>query len=381
MPAKRFSFELCTINGRVNYKITCTKCGAANTESAFRCSRCASILEVAFDYGAEKPKLDVRAVGISKYADLLPVRRPFGLGEGRTPLKKVKSAHYGFFIKVETGNPTGTFKDRGSAVEISKALELGADSVVCASTGNMGLSVAHYARKAGIRCTIFISGGANKNKIKKIENEKAIITKVDGDFNSALKLAEQFALKTGAFVCGDYHYRKEGQKTIAFEIMEQLRGHEPDYIFIPVGNATLFSGTYKGLVEFERFGLIKRIPRLIAVQSEKCGPLVAAYEDKKRITYVRPKTEADAIAVGYPTFGNEALEAIRKTNGSAISVGETEIKEAVIALEEHRIYAELGGGTGYAGFIKYSRGHQNKMNSKIAVVVVTGNNEGVFRRS
>ena len=378
MPAKGFRLALSTEFGCMEYRIECTKCGAKNTESAFRCSKCSSILEVVFDYGT-RPKMNPRARGMFRYSSFLPVAKPFALGEGGTQLKTVKSADRKFFIKLETGNPTGTFKDRGSAVEIAKALELGADSVVCASTGNMGLSVAHYARKAGIGCTIFISGGANKNKISKIKKENATVKKVKGDFNAALKLAEAFALRTGAFVCGDYHYRKEGQKTVAFEIMEQLRRHEPDYIFIPVGNATLFSGIYKGITEFKRFGMARRTPKLIAVQSEKCDPLVAAYADKKRITYMRPKTEADAIAVGYPTFGDEALEAIRKTNGSAIAVSENEIKEAVVALEKHNIYAELGGGTGYAGFMKYSMKHKG-MKSKIAVVVITGNNEGVFRK-
>ncbi len=369
---------LSTKSGCMNYTIACTKCGAENTESAFRCSKCSSILEVVFDYSV-KPKLNPQASGISKYSDFLPVKKPFALEEGRTPLKKIKSSNQEFFIKLETRNPTGTFKDRGSAVEIAKALELGVDSVVCASTGNMGFSLAHYARKAGIRCTIFISGGANKNKINKIKNEDATVKTVNGDFNTALKQAERFASKTGAFVCGDYHYRKEGQKTVAFEVMERLRRHEPEYIFIPVGNATLFSGMYKGIAEFKRFGMAKRIPKLIAVQSEKCDPLVAAYTEKKRITYVRPKTEADAIAVGYPTFGNEALEALRKTKGHAIAVTETEIKDAVVALEKHGIYAELGGGTGYAGFLKYLGKRSSAMKSRTAVVVVTGNNEGVFR--
>jgi threonine synthase len=359
----------------MDYILVCTKCGRENADPAFRCSRCASILEVEFNYKGKKPKIKAGR-GIKRYSDFLPAA-PFSLGEGNTGIKKSTIKENNILFKVETGNPTGTFKDRGSAVEIAKAFELDAESVVCASTGNMGLSVAHYARKAGIKCTIFISGGANKNKIKKIMNEKASVKKVKGDFNTALRLAERFAVKNNAFVCGDYHYRKEGQKTVAFELIEQLTKHEPDRIFIPVGNATLFSGMYKGLNEFKMFGMIKRMPALIAVQSERCGPLVSAYADKKHITYVRPKTEADAIAVGYPTFGNEALEAIRKTKGDAIAVSEAEIKDAVVELEEQGIYAELGGGTGYAGFLKYAAENGGKKSS--SVVVVTGNNEGIFK--
>jgi threonine synthase len=292
-------------------------------------------------------------------------------------LKRVRFGSVDLFLKLETGNPTKTFKDRGSAVEISKALQLGKERVCCASTGNMGLSVAHYAKKAGIKCTIFISSGANPKKISKIRAQGARIVMVKGDFNRALNSAERFARKTGAFVCGDYHFRKEGQKTVGYEIMEQL-DHEPDFIFMPVGNATLFSGIYKGLREFKRLRLIKRVPKLVAVQSERCDPLVRAFIDRKKIGYIKPSTEADAIAVGYPTFGFEALAAIKSTRGFAIGVGEKEIEDAVMELERFGVYSELGGGTGFAGFLKSYESNRIKLKGKRVVVVVTGNNEGRF---
>lgn len=354
------------------YSVVCTKCGSENSDAAFRCHKCNSILEVRYAY-SPLPKLRKNGTGMSKYLNMLPVVRLFSLGEGTTPLKRIgQSSRGSLLLKVETGNPTCTFKDRGSAVEISKAMELGMDSVVCASTGNMGLSVAYYARHAGIKCTIFISRDANRRKIKKILAQKAAVKEVKGDFNTALNAAERFSRKTGAFVCGDYHYRKEGQKTVAFEVMEQLRYRAPDYVFMPAGNATLFSGFYKGLKEFKILGLIDKMPRLIAVQSEMCDPLVKAIASGKRITYTRPKTAADAIAVGYPTFGNEAVDAIRESKGTALAVGDKEIADAVVELKKHKVYAELGGGTGYAGFLKYAK--CNPMKSKKSVVLVTGNN-------
>ncbi len=327
----------------MEYSLVCTKCGNNEPDSAFRCGRCGSILEVEYGKGA-KPRLRRAKKGspMSRYIDFLPIWAISpSLGEGGTRLKKASFTGAALFLKLETENPTKTFKDRGSAVD-SKALELGKRSVCCASTGNMGLSVAHYAKKVGINCTIFISSGANPKKISNRRAQGARIVMVKGDFNSALNSAERFARKTGAFVCGDYHFRKEGQKTVGYEIVEQL-GNAPDFIFMPVGNATLFSGVYKGLKEFKKAGLIGRIPRLVAVQSERCDPLVRASIDGKKIGYVKPRTAADAIAVGYPTFGFEALTAIRSTKGFGVPGKEKEIADARLESEKKGVYVELGG--------------------------------------
>lgn len=367
----------------MQYRISCTKCKTIQDERAFRCRKCNSILEVRYK-GEAKARLMKPAKGgsLSRYLDFLPIKKlSLHLGEGGTELKRISVKGMNLFLKLETGNPTKTFKDRGSAVEISKAIELNVRSVCCASTGNMGLSVAHYAKEAGIRCTIFISSNANARKIEKIRRQGARIVEVDGDFNRALNEAERFARRTGAFVCGDYHFRKEGQKTVGFEIIEQLRGIAPDFIFMPVGNATLFSGVYKGLMEFKKAALIVKVPKLVAVQSERCDPLVAAYKKKRQLKYVRPKTEADAIAVGYPTFGFEGLEAIKRSRGDAVAVSEKEIEDAVMELEKLGVYAELGGGTGFAGYLKYSKANVRALKGKTVVVVVTGNNEGIFRES
>ena len=161
--------------------------------------------------------------------------------------------------------------------------------------------------------------------------------------------------------------------------MDQLAKNLPDYIFMPVGNATLFSGVCKGLIEFRNARLLQSMPKLVAVQSKRCDPLIRAYRSGRRVRYVQPRTEADAIAVGYPTFGFEGLEAIRKSGGSAVAVGEDDIKNAVMALEKFKVYAELGGGTGFAGFLRYCKAHAWVMRGKRVVVVVTGNNEGMFR--
>ena len=196
------------------YRLACTKCGHLESDRAFRCSRCGSILEVKIDYSSIKIGRDFRKERIrnSKYLKFFPINGfAVDSDEGGTTLVKKRVGQGQVFLKLETRNPTGSFKDRGSSVEIAKAVELKMKSVCCASTGNMGISVSRYARKAGISATIFIGRGASRGKMAKIRGYGAHLVRVSGDFNTALNAAEAFARKTGAFICGDYHFRKEGR--------------------------------------------------------------------------------------------------------------------------------------------------------------------------
>ncbi len=359
----------------MDYSLRCTKCSHAEADDAFRCSRCGSILEVRIDYSSIMigKAFRSRRVKNSKYLLLFPIKR-FEMegGEGGTRLVSHNIGAQKVMFKMETENPTGSFKDRGSAVEISKAVELGRNSVCCASTGNMGMSVARYAKLAGISATIFISKDASKEKIARIKSYGARLVKVDGDFNTALRNAEAFARKDRTFMCGDYHFRKEGQKSVAYEIIDQCGS--PDFIFLPVGNATLLSAVYKGLSEYVRFGLLDSMPRIVAVQSEKCDPLVRAYMSGRHLEYVKPKTVADAIAVGYPTFGLEGIAALKKTHGIAVNVSEDQLRDAILMLEEKGIGAEAGGAAGFAGFMKFYENDREMFRGKKTVIVITGNN-------
>lgn len=359
----------------MKYVLCCPHCKEVYSAKLpiFRCSKCGSILEVTYRY-PKQIHFTGDKIRQTRYKQFFPVANVLlTLGEGGTPLVKRKSKGVDLRLKLETRNPTNSFKDRGSSVEISKAKELGFKEVCCASTGNMGLSVAAYARKFGLKCTIFISKDAKPAKIKKIKAQKAEIVEIEGDFNKALETAELFANVNKAFLCGDYHYRKEGQKSVVYEIIEQF-GSVPDFIILPVGNATLFAGAYKGLLEFRRFGLIKKLPRLIAVQAEGCNPLIKAFNNHKKIKYVSPKTEADAIAVGYPTFGFEATEALRNTNGLAVAVKDAELEGAIKELKKYKISSELGGSAAFTGFSKLHKTKPGLFTGKSVVCLVTGNN-------
>lgn len=359
----------------MDYKLVCPHCGSSYPSRLpiFRCKKCGSILEVSYRY-PKKIKFSTSKITNDRYRSFFPISgRLFGMKEGGTPLLKYKIDGLDLRLKLETKNPTNSFKDRGSAVEITKAKELGFKEVCCASTGNMGLSVAAYAREFKLKCTIFISKDAKPEKINKIKEQNAEIVEVEGDFNTSLDTAELFANVNGAFLCGDYHYRKEGQKSILYEIIEQSK-FVPDFIVLPVGNSTLLAGIYKGLLEFKRFGFIKSLPRLIAVQAEGCDPLVRAFNEHERIQYVHPKTNADAIAVGYPTFGFEGLEALRSTDGLSVAVKENEIGDAVSRLGKSKIRAEPGGAAAFAGVLKLLGSNKKLFEGKSAVCLVTGNN-------
>lgn len=368
----------------MRYLLSCTSCDVEldSRSKAFRCDKCGDLLEVVYDYSTLKmpPGFRKRRITQSKYQAFFPAKL-FSLNEGGTRLFKAKRIDgmvggAALYLKMESENPTRSFKDRGSSVELGKALELGVESVCCASTGNMGLSIATYAKRAKIGCTIFISRSANAEKIRKIRKTGATVDEVRGDFNAAIRKAEKFALDSGAFLCGDYHYRKEGQKGVAFELIEQFRYNVPDYIFVPVGNGTLMAAMYKGLREFKQLGFIDRYPALVAVQSGGCDPLVKAYTSDSALDYVRPRTYADAIAVGYPTFGFECLAAIRETSGNAVAVSDKEIEEARKTLRVREgVDAEPGGATSLAGFFKLARKMKGVFKGRRVAVIVSGNNE------
>ena len=349
------------------YKLKCLECGASYGETYYTqiCERCNGLLEVIYAH-ISKPK---RIGSFWDMKGVLPDSDYMELELGNTKLIKTGSNVY---AKLEFENPTRSFKDRGSSIEISKALEFGFRKVCCASTGNMGMSISRYAKVAGIQATVFMERSGNKNKMARIKEYGARLIKVDGDFNDSMRAAEAFAKKNKAFVCGDYHFRKEGQKSLAFEIIDQLDGIAPDFIFIAVGNATLLAGIHKALKEYMNFGLINRYPRIVAVQSSQCNPLVRAYKSGREVKRVVPRTFADAIAVGYPTFGFEGVRALKATGGIAISVSDKQIGDAVRHLKDIGISSEPGGAAGFAGYTRLLE--NGTLSGKKSVVIISGNN-------
>ncbi|MCL4389394.1 MAG: pyridoxal-phosphate dependent enzyme [Candidatus Marsarchaeota archaeon] len=350
----------------MDYYLECVKCGCRFPSSYNKqtCGRCSSILEVIYKGNAKVPP----SRNFWDYEKLMPKGKYKHYQVGSTKMIKSKR-HSNLFLKVELTNPTKSFKDRGSVIEIAKAMEYGYNEIAVASTGNMAYSLAYYAKKEGIAVSVFIGRVANPDKLADIlRMHDAKLHMVKGDFTKAQAYAAKYASTSGAFLSGDYCYRKEGQKTVGYEIAAQL----PDatHIIVPVGNATLISGIYKALKDLRRCGTIKRMPKLVAVQAKGCAPLVKAFNSSSTVKYEAPKTSADAIAVGFPTFGDQAIEALHGTAGMAMMVTEKEmIREQKNIYEDHGMVVELASSATVAAFNKLAL----KKSDKVAAIISGGN--------
>lgn len=293
---------------------------------------------------------------IARYRDRLPVTKKtpiVTLGEGLTPLipadRLARAAGLSagsVYIKFEGTNPTGSFKDRGMAVAVSKALEAGAKGVVCASTGNTAASAAAYAARAGLRCVVFLPKGAVAlGKLAQALMHGAQIVEVAGSFDKALTLALAAAEKSGfTAVNSSNPYRIEGQKTAAFEIFESL-GRLPDYQFMPVGNAGNITAYWKGYCE-----LRGPKPKMMGFQAAGAAPIVIGRPVEN------PRTVASAIRIGNPFSWRGALRARDDSGGIIDKVTDKEILSAWRQLAQlEGIFCEPSSAAGVAGLLKLSR--------------------------
>ncbi|MBI4176000.1 MAG: threonine synthase [Candidatus Aenigmarchaeota archaeon] len=342
--------------------IACAGCGRTFPlgRMIFRCDKCAGSLEVAFDYNRLKKtlsreKLSKRPFLHSRYLELFPVKKIISLQEGGTPLVMSrnirKGMHFGLSFKNEALNPTGSFKDRGSSVEIAKALEFHAKNVSCASTGNMGSSLAAYSAIAGLSCYIFTPRDAEIIKLEQIMAYGARVHRVHSDYADTIRLVEEAFREGRTHMLGDYLYRREWTKSIGFELLQQSK---PGYIIVPVGNGILISAIWKAIKEFNMLGFSRHKPKLIGVQSDKCSPVVKAFNNKEKITPLRnPRTVASAIECGNPLDGELAVRAIVESKGFAVSVSDREILKArdILARREG-LFAEPAGAASLAGLLK-----------------------------
>jgi threonine synthase len=232
------------------------------------------------------------------------------------------------YAKHEGMNPSGSFKDRGMTVGVSMALQLGKKSVACASTGNTSASLAVYAAKAGIPAVVLLPAGkVAVGKVAQALMHGAKVISVRGNFDRALEMVHDLCLSHGLYLLNSINpYRLEGQKTIGFEVIDQL-GEVPDRIVLPVGNAGNISAIYKGLVELQELDFIDRLPMMTGIQAEGSSPIVRAIRENlpEYIPELNPETIATAIRIGAPVNGEKALTAIRKTGGLAETVTDEEI--------------------------------------------------------
>jgi threonine synthase len=280
------------------------------------------------------------------------------LGEGLTPLIEVEWDGNALLFKLEYRAPTGSFKDRGASVLLSRLKELRIQEIVEDSSGNAGCSIAAYAAAAGIRCRVLVPEDVTPEKAVQITSYGAILERVPG---SREEVAAEALRRSGETFYASHGWQPfflQGTKTFAYEIFEQAEPL-PDAIFFPVGNGTLLLGAFKGFSELMTLGLVERIPRLIAVQAASHDPVYARLmgREPERIQEDGLQTIAKGIAVRNPVRLEQIVEAIRLTGGTAIVVTDGEIRDAQRLLARRGLLVEPTSAAALAGYRIWERTH------------------------
>jgi threonine synthase len=337
---------------------------------AYACSSCGNLLEIRMDRAEalkrlSKSDLKERPISVWKYRELIPVSDSapkFTLDEGGTQLFKcnrlaselgLKNLH----IKFDGTNPTGSFKDRGMTVGITKAKELGMKTVTCASTGNTSASLSAYAGLAGMKCVVLIpEGKVALGKLAQAMMHGAVVVQVKGNFDQALDVVMKASSKLGMYVLNSVNpFRIEGQKTAAFEVCDQLGGRSPDFLYIPVGNGGNSAAYWKGFEEYESLGLTSGLPEIRGIQADGSAPIADMFKNNKTVMdpVKKPDTVATAIRIGNPANWKKTVRAIKESGGAASTVSDAEILGAQSMMAKlEGIFAEPAGAAAIAGLKK-----------------------------
>jgi len=309
-----------------------------------------------------------------RYREAIPILQDehiLSLGEGFTPLEEMEFNGHRVLLKIDYLFPTGSYKDRGATVLVSKLRELGIRKVVEDSSGNAGSAIAAYCARAGIGCEIYVPESTSSGKLVQIQAYGATVKKVEGSREKTAEVAMEAASKIYyASHCWNPFFL-HGTKTFAFEIWEQIGWKAPDALVLPVGHGTLFLGAYIGFKELEDAGKVERIPRLVGIQSAACAPLYQAFKKgwKENFPIEKKETMAEGIAIANPVRGRQILEAIRETNGEILTVTEKEIGVALKEMSRKGHFIEPTSAATIAGLKKYL---SQKKQKEIVVSTLTG---------
>jgi len=344
--------------------LRCRECGRAFPAEALHvCDWCFGPLEVDYDYdaiAAATTRVSIAAgpTSIWRYANLLPAVNDgaVDLGAGFTPLVRADrlAAQLGLgelWLKNDTLNPTGSFKDRVVSVALARARAMGFKVAACASTGNLANSVAAHAARAGMRHVVFIPADLEAGKVVTTAVYGPSLIAVDGSYDDVNRLCAELASEqpTWAFVNVNLRtYYAEGSKTLAFETVEQLGWEAPDHVVVPVASGSQLTKIAKGFRELHQVGLLTEEPhvRVSGAQAEGCSPVATAFnEGHDYIRPVKPKTIAKSLAIGNPADGPYALDEVKRSGGGLEAVSDQEIVDSMILLARTEgIFAETAGG-------------------------------------
>jgi threonine synthase len=386
---------------QATFRFRCIGCGSITASAAqdFRCSECGNLLEIAdSSWNSQNPTalkslwrerrtLDeaIDLSGVWRFRELLPApaseQEIVTLREGNTPLYELPQSSRStgvprLYAKHQGLNPTGSFKDAGMTVAATFARQAGYRWVACASTGNTSASMAAYAARGGMRSLVLVpEGKISWSKLSQALDYGALTCQLRTDFDGCLRLLQELVRQAPVYQLNSINpFRLEGQKTLAFELLEQLEWEPPDHIIVPGGNLGNSSAIGKALLEMRDVGLIPRLPKLSVIQAEGANALVRTLREAggKRLVNVQAETRATAIRIGNPASWEKAVKVLQATGGACEQVSELEIAQAKAEIGAEGIGCEPASAVTLAGLRKLLQQGFVKPDETV-VLVLTGN--------
>ncbi|MCG8293014.1 threonine synthase [Pseudomonas entomophila] len=376
------------------FVLQCITCGTryAPYQVEYFCPHCRTdgALDTLYDYDSVRRECDrdglaaQAGLGMWRYRALLPLgseRYVPRLLVGSTPLYErpgllEPGSGMKVWVKDESRQPTGSLKDRASALAVALALESGASTVAVASTGNAASALAGMSAERGLHNVIFIPRTTPREKLAQMIGYGAEVILVDGAYDEAFEQCRSACESNGWYnrTTGINSYMTEGKKTVAFEICEQLGWQVPDLVFVPVGNGCILGAMHKGFLDLLKLGWIERMPRLMGVQARESNFMYRAWSSGTALDQVEkrpPASLASSINVAFPRDRLKALRAVRDSEGAFLCVDDTAIVQAASRLAARTgIFPEAGAASSYAGLLQYAEQHPGSRES--AVLLITG---------
>jgi threonine synthase len=371
--------------------LNCVECGSRHLpgEAVYVCASCGGNLDVVYDYDRVREQLSTAGLAANRdftmwrYRALLPIEESSStppLTIGWTPIYDCTrlAERYGIkqlLIKDDGRNPTASFKDRPSALCVVKAQEAGESIITTASSGNAGSALAGVCASVGMDSVIFVPAHAPIAKIAQLQIYGATVVIVEGSYDHAYDLCIEASRRFGWYQrsTGYNAFTREGKKTAALEIGEQLSWNVPDKVLVGVGDGNIISGLWKGFNDLLQIGFIDRLPQMIAVQSETASAIVDAANADGIVREAPAHTIADSINVGKPRDATMAIRAIRESGGCGLKVSDAEIVMAIPKLaQETGVFVEPAAAAAYAGFIRMCEKGVIESHDRV-LLMLTGN--------
>ena len=387
--------------GQATFRFRCIGCGSVSSSAAqdFRCSQCGNLLEITdSSWNSQNPAAlkslwrerrtlneGIDLSGVWRFREFLPApdseQQIVSLREANTPLYELPQSSRitgvpRLYAKHQGLNPTGSFKDAGMTVAATFARQAGYHWVACASTGNTSASMAAYAARGGMRSLVLVpEGKISWSKLSQALDYGALTCQLRTDFDGCLLLLQELVRRAPVYQLNSINpFRLEGQKTLAFELLEQFEWEPPDHIIVPGGNLGNSSAIGKALLEMRDVGLIPRLPKLSVIQAEGANALVRTLREAggKRLVSVQAETRATAIRIGNPASWEKAVKVLQATGGACEQVSELEIAQAKAEIGAEGIGCEPASAVTLAGLKKLLRQGFVKPEETV-VLVLTGN--------